>query len=169
MNEADQNKDKEKKEEQEEQTQKEVVEKVEAKKEPQTNLAVSPFVTEEDLFDVKVDYYREGKKMVVQGVDDDYDKKKAVASVEFKVKYPSQGDCDIIAEQGRVQLENSGVPDQINIREFMKLEFVRFLCLVREWNLDKEINNTNIMSLHPSIIRAALLRIREELATEGIV
>jgi len=143
------------------------LEKDQPEKEKEIKEIISPFVTEDDLFNITVQYYRDGKKMVVQNVDDDFNKTKDCASIELKIKYPSQGDCDIISEQGKV---NSDITlDQLNIREFMKLEFVRFLCLVRKWSLDLELNNTNIMTLHPSIIRAILYDVREELGMDGIL
>jgi len=158
---------KEEKEKIEVKEEKEVKDQPEKDKEKVIKEIISPFVTEDDLFNVTVQYYRDGKKMVVQNVDDDFNKTKDCAFIELKIKYPSQGDCDIIAEQGKVNSDI--VLDQLNIREFMKLEFVRFLCLVRKWSLDLELNNTNIMTLHPSIIRAILYDVREELAMDGIL
>lgn len=133
-----------------------------------SNSASSPFISDDDMFDVKVEYYKENKKIFVKGTSDDFDDKKSSTVISFKVKYPSQADCEMISARtdNKVNLVQEG---EVDIRSFYKMELNRFLILVRSWSELRELNNKNVMDLHPDIIRAVITNIREEIGTTGII
>jgi 3-dehydroquinate dehydratase len=124
----------------------------------------SPFVTSEDTFDIAINYYKDNKKTIVEGTDS-FDKKKEKSSIVFTMRYPSQADCEAIMQQSRLILDQN---KELNIQNIFRIEAIRFLTLIKSWNMDKELNNENVMSLHPDIVRQALVKIREEITTHGL-
>jgi hypothetical protein len=131
------------------------------------NLKDSPFVSEDDFFEVSVNYYRENKKCIVEGIADTFDKSKEKSMLTVKIKYPSHGDCELIAEQTKnIIISNNAV--DVNVRDFFKAELIRLLTLIRGWNSETKMNNDNIMNLNPDIIHAILMKIRSEIGTNGI-
>jgi hypothetical protein len=55
------------------------------------------FVSEKDTFKVTVQYYKAGKEVVVESVDESFDnKREGIKSFEITFKYPSQRDQEII-------------------------------------------------------------------------
>lgn len=133
------------------------------------NSTNSPFISDDDVFDIRVEYYKENKRIFVKGVSDLFDDKKNNSIISFKVKYPSQADCEMISASSRGE-GNLVQEGEVDVRNFFKMELARFLTLVRSWNeVSRELNNKNVMDLHPDIIRAALLKVRDELGTTGII
>ena len=125
----------------------------------------SPFITGEDTFDVSVNYYRDGNKVIVEG-NEIFDIKRQSSAIGFTIRYPSQADCEIIMKSCKdIYIENV---DNLDIRKFMKVELVRFLTLVKKWDVDEVMSNETIMRLHPDIIRVSLIKIRDEIGTNGI-
>lgn len=126
-----------------------------------------PFITEDDVFDVLVRYYRDGKKIFVETIDENFEvNRKDIAEIKFVIKYPNQGDCDLMfGTSKKIDLNT----DNMNIKTFMELEVVRFLSLVRKWSLKEELNNKNALSLSPKIIKAVISKIREEIQLEGLL
>jgi len=59
--------------------------------------------------------------------------------------------------------------EELDIRDFLQLEFIRCLVLMREWDLKDPLNNSNIMKLHPKIVKAICQKIREEIDMDGII
>ena len=59
----------------------------------------SPFVTDEDVFDIAIEYYKEDKKIMAEG-SDKFDDKKAKSRIVFTMRYPSQADCESIIMVG---------------------------------------------------------------------
>jgi len=123
------------------------------------------FVSESDIFDATVNYYKEDGKILVEGIDDSFDNKKVVKSITFTLKYPSQSDCLKIANS--FPKINADI-EKVDIREFMAMELSRFFNLIRKWSIKKELNNDAIMELNPKIIKAALGQIRSKISMDGI-
>lgn len=123
----------------------------------------SPFVTDDDTFDIKVEYYKD-KKIIVEG-SDDFDNTKEKSSIVFTIRYPSQADCDAIIQKSRMIVDFS---KELDVQSLLRTESIRFMTLIKSWDVDKELNNENIMSLHPDIIRRALIKIREEISVQGL-
>ncbi len=132
--------------------------------ENKTGAKDSPFVTDEDTFDVKINYYKDNKKIVVEGTDG-FDDKKEKSSIVFTIRYPSQADCELIMQRAD-SISRPG--KELDVSTLLKMEAIRFMILVKAWNIDKELNNDNIMDLHPDIVRRTLIKIREEITTNGI-
>ena len=126
----------------------------------------SPFITAEDVFNISIDYYREGVKVIVEG-NDKYDDKKEKSSIGFMVRYPSQADVETIMQGCKDILVD--VDENMDLRKFIKIELFRFLTLVKAWSVEQPISNENIMNLHPDIIKAVLAKVRSELGTNGII
>jgi len=126
-----------------------------------------PFITEQDIFDISIKYYIDGKKYSVELVDDTFDKNhKDMQELVCKLKYPSQGDISMINSKiTGMKLDYEG----LDIRDFAQIEFIRFLVLVRKWNLEAALNNENVMKLHPNIVKAVILKVREEIGLEAII
>jgi len=124
----------------------------------------SPFVTDEDVFDIAIEYYKEDKKIMAEG-SDKFDDKKAKSRIVFTMRYPSQADCESIMQQSRTMVDFS---KDMDVQSLLRMESVRFLTLIKSWSVDKELNNENIMALHPDIIRHALVKIREEIGVHGL-
>jgi len=126
------------------------------------------FVTELNTFNVSVKYYTVNGKLFVEGVDEEFDKDALCGSLSVTFKYPSQGDMSKIA----VNLSNvksiSGNLENIDIRDFLNIEFARLLCLIRKWDSKKTLSNENILSLHPKIVKGILSKMREEIGMDGI-
>ena len=126
----------------------------------------SPFITNEDTFDVSVNYYRDGKKVIVEDTEG-FDSKKQQSVITFEIRYPSQADCETIMRNCKdIYVENG---EKLDVRTFLKVELIRFLTLVKSWNLSQAMNNENVMNLHPDLIRSTLGKIRTEIGTNGII
>lgn len=139
-------------------------EEAKEKKEP------SPlFVSDDDLFNVSVKYYRDYKKLKIEDEEDFNPTHEDIQELTCTLKYPSQGDTSLIAAQSsQVKKSGGGATEELSLRDFIQLEFIRFAVLVREWNLDETLNNNNIMKLHPKVVKAVLNKVREEIDMDGI-
>ena len=125
------------------------------------------FVTESDTFEIKVQYYKQDDVILVADVDDSFDSKKDCKEFSITFKYPDQGDSSKIA--GRVARMGSGGLEDLDVREFLNLEFARVLCLIRSWTIDQDLTNQNILKLHPKIVKAIITQVREKLGMDGII
>jgi len=139
-------------------------EKEEQKEEPREMSEI--FVTEEDLFDVSSYHYKDDGQLFVKDVDEDFDENKEANEFIMTFKKPSQGDANAIQTTSRISGEEG---EDIALRDFMQLEFTRFLVLMRSWSLKEEITNESILELNPKIVRAILNGIRDKIGTEGII
>ena len=110
-------------------------------------------------------YYRDGSEIMIQGFDEEYDESKKAEIVKVKFKYPSQGDCNLIARHAQGDMTG----EDFTVQNFQNIEFTRILVLIRDWSLGKEVNNENILSLHPKIIKGIAAKLREEIGIDGIV
>jgi hypothetical protein len=81
-------------------------------------------------------------------------------------KYPNQSDCAKIGAGGSL---NTTDLEQIDVRDFLNLEFNRLLCLVRKWSLSQKLNNQAIMNLHPKIVKGVIVEIRSKIGMDGII
>jgi len=144
------------------------VETEEVKEEVKEGLGFSPFITEDDKFDVIVECYKgESGEIMVKGVDASFDKeRKDIKQIKFTFKHASQGDFNVISSQGGTIINESDAPDHANLN---KLEFARFLVLIREWSLPEELSNFNIINLNPKIIKSVIFTLREKINLEGIL
>ncbi len=149
---------------------KEVKEEVKEIKEEikKVDLAFSPFVTEDDKFDILVKCYKDDKdEIMVSRVDFSFDdKREDIKEIRFTFKHASQGDFNIISNQGGTIVNEDDTPDHVNLN---KLEFARLLVLIRDWNLPQELSNVNIVNLNPKIIKSVIYGLREKISLEGIL
>lgn len=124
------------------------------------------FITEKDTFDIVVKYYKKDGVLYVKEVDDEFDDKEPCIDFSITFKYPDQGDTARIttgANRISADIEN------IDVRDLINLEFSRVLCLIRKWVLDKKLTNENILQLHPKIIKAIVVQIRDLIGMDGII
>jgi hypothetical protein len=129
----------------------------------------SPFVADDDTFDISVRFYRDKKKFVVEGGDENFKADTSgIKTLSLTIKYPSQGDTSLIAAQARLMNEKIK-PENISVSDFLQVEVIRFLTLVRKWNCDKPLNNENLMNLSPKIMKVILEKIRVEVGIDGII
>jgi len=124
------------------------------------------FVTESDTFDVVVRYYKKEDVLIVSDVDDDFDDKVSCSSFTATFKYPDQGDAGRIGTQS---LSLKGGLEELDVREFLGLEFSRVLCLIRKWTIDQDLTNSAILKLHPKIVKSLINQVRIKIGTDGII
>ena len=131
----------------------------------------SPFVTDNDTFDVRVRYYKVNKKIMAEEVDEDFDKdNKGIKTLSLTIKYPSQGDAFLINSQSKQSNVESKNLSQINaIADYLQTEVIRLLNLVRKWDAKETLSNESVLSLHPKVVKAILGKVRDEIGTDGIV
>jgi len=126
------------------------------------------FVGDGDVFDISIKYYKDGKKLKVEDEEDFNASEDGVQELVCTLKYPSQGDSSLIASQSAQVRRTAGVTEELSLRDFIQLEFIRFAVLVRKWNLDETLDNNTIMKLHPKVVKSALGKVREEIEMDGI-
>ena len=124
----------------------------------------SPFITEEDVFEIVVKYYKVDGKIMVADIDVDYDSTKDQSEVKMVIKYPDQGDCDYV--KGTLNL---GEDDGINLRDVARMELVRLMRLMRKWNLDCDLIEENILRLEPKIAKSLTNKIAGRLGYTGVL
>ena len=121
------------------------------------------FVTEKDTFDVEIKYYKIAKELMVESVDESFDKtREDMHSFKVKLKYPSQRDQEIIMSSSFAKTLTN-----MNVMEFIQLELVRINTLIRSWTIKKELSA--IVEMDPKIIKAICIKVRDELGMRGIV
>jgi len=132
------------------------------------DLGFSPFVTENDRFDIFVKCYKEkNDEIIVKNVDIGFDdERKDIKEIKFTFKHASQGDFNIISSQAGLVVNEDDKADNVSLN---KLEFARLLVLIRDWNLPYELNNSNIIGLNPKIVKAVIYDLREKISLEGIL
>ena len=139
-------------------------EKIEKTEDPEEVSFDDIFITEKNTFAIKILYYKNGDGLVVEGVDDSFLKDKPYKEIGITLKYPNQGDMTRIINNPLKDNKST----EMDIRDFAMLEFSRFICLVRSWTIKKPLNNESIMTLHPSIVKGIIVKIREILGNDGI-
>jgi hypothetical protein len=142
---------------------------VEAKsEEPKIKLSkfADIFITENDTFDVTVRYYKRDGVLIVSEIDDSFDVTVPHEQFTATIKYPDQGDYTKISRQ--IKSGGAGL-EQLDIVDFMALEFARLVCLIRSWTIDKNLTNENIMAMSPKIVKSMLVQVTNKLGTDGII
>lgn len=120
------------------------------------------FITEKDRFDIPIEYYMVGNDPSIKGFDDDYDDKhEKIKKFTITFKHPSQKDADAIVLTNPIE-----DIEKTTYNEFLQLENLRILVLIRTWTLKKDI--TEIAYLHPKMIKAIRLKVTEEIGGNGI-
>jgi len=128
------------------------------------------FITESDTFDIEVSYYKDGEELIVSEVDDRFDpKREDLNSFVITLKYPDQGDYSAISAQAKVGYVNSNGLENLDIRDYLTLEFSRILCLMRKWNIDVDLSHAKLVKLHPKIVKSIINQVRTKIGTDGII
>jgi len=125
------------------------------------------FISEKDTFNVSIEYYKDEENILVEDVDDKFDKTRKAKKISMTFKYPSQGDVTAISNNP-IRSHIKSV-ENMSLNEFMLLEIARFMCLIRAWSLPQKINNDTIFSINPKIIKGILNKVRNKIGTEGII
>ena len=126
------------------------------------------FIGENDTFDIEIKYYRDGKSIVVYGVDDNFDESnKETQTITMTLKYPSHGDFLTINNIKSNVLMNRS--DDIDIKTFLQVEYYRLTILLRKWSLSDSVEEESILRLHPKIVKGAFHKIRENIGLDGII
>jgi hypothetical protein len=121
------------------------------------------FITEDDTFDITIQWYKFGGKVLVESEDPDFDEEyKGINSFNVTFKYPSQGDYEIIMSSATYRS-----PDDINVADIVKMEITRMVTLVRGWSLDQKMER--MVELDPNIIKAMLRKVRDVIGMKGIL
>ena len=129
--------------------------------EPNNNEGI--FITEADVFDVNIKWYRNGDKLLVEDIDEDFDNAaKEVSTFTVTFKYPSQGDYEIIMNSIAFK-----APDEMKVSDIVQMELTRLVTLVRKWDLKQDI--TRMVELDPNIVKAMLKKVRDVISMKGIL
>jgi len=124
------------------------------------------FVTESDTFDIGIKYYKKHGQVIVEEVDDAFDTKEKAKKLIVTFKYPDQSDSGVIGLQAARVSTNI---DDIDVRDFLTLEFNRVTCLIRKWSLNSEVSVKNIMRLHPKIVKSMIVEVRKKIGMDAII
>jgi len=133
-----------------------------------TKVDTSVFVTEDNVFDVIVEYYKINNKIYVKGVHDDFDASQVSSKLNVALKYPSYGDGEFILSQAKL-LYDSFSSDNLGVRDLLTLEFSRLIVLIRKWSLSDAVTKENIAKINPSIIKGLTNGIRNVIGMDGIL
>jgi hypothetical protein len=121
------------------------------------------FITEEDTFNIELNWYKDGGKIFVDGEDVEYDPDfEDIRTLGMTFKFPSQGDYEII--MGSATYKS---PDDVNVSDIIQMEITRMVTLVRAWTLDQKLER--MVELDPNIIKGALRKIRNVIGMKGIL
>jgi hypothetical protein len=125
------------------------------------------FVSENDTFDITVKYYKkDGKVYTNSGTDEDFDIHEPSRTIVMTLKYPDQSDCATIAMMSPKMGQEA---DKIDLRDFLSMELVRVIVLMRKWSIGKKLDREGIMNLNTKIVKGILARTREKIGMEGIL
>ncbi len=121
------------------------------------------FITEDDLFNITIRWYKKDGNVVVEGGDDGFDiNEKDINEFVVTFKYPSQGDYEII--MGSTSYRS---PDDMKISDIIQMELTRLITLIRGWSLKQEISR--MVQLDPSIIKGMMKKVRDIIGMKGIL
>ena len=122
------------------------------------------FVTEDDTFEVNVEFYFNDDKLFVKSVDEnEYDPiGKNVRSFSATFKHPSQADLETI--MANVAYKS---PEFLEMKDIISLELVRMGILLRKWTLTQKLER--IVELDPKIIKGMMNSVRDVIGMDGIV
>jgi len=128
----------------------------------------SVFITEDDKFDITIEFYKENGKMFVKDIDNEFDVTRKTESFTVTIKYPSQGDVELIYSASSKSVDPTN-PQEISVPDFLRLELSRLLILIRGWSAGMDLNADKVYQLNPKIVKAIILKIRSEIGMEGIL
>lgn len=126
------------------------------------------FISEKDTFDIKITYQKVDGNILIKDADEDFDDAIPSKSIAVTFKYPSQGDVSMISVAFK-GVGSVGTLENIDLKDFINVEFARLLCLIRSWSLKTKISRENISSLHPRIVKAMLEGLRNKIGMDGIL
>ena len=146
-----------------EEVKEEIVEETKEEIKEEADVNESIFITEDDVFDVKIRWYKVDNELFIEESDSEFDVDfKDIHAFSVTFKYPSQGDYEVIM--------NSTVyrsPDEMKIADIVQMELTRMVTLVRGWDLKQDISR--MVQLDPFIIKAILQKLRELIGMKGIL
>ena len=127
------------------------------------------FISEDDVFNITILYYKKDYSFYVKNIDEDFDDKtKDIKSINLTLKYPSQGDY-LTVESIRSRTTQNENENAINVNDILRMEYNRLLVLIRKWSLSEKVEEAQILKLHPKIVKAIFFEIREKIGLDGIV
>jgi hypothetical protein len=123
------------------------------------------FIRENDTFDIEVSYYHSNNDLLVDGVDETFDKfNPNVKSFTMTLKYPSQGDFETI--MSRVNYKS---PESMSILDMYQLEVTRLIVIMRKWSLKKKLIVSELVNMNPKIVKGIINKVRESISTQGLI
>ena len=132
------------------------------------NVENSIFVTENDTFDVVVELYKDNGKVFVKDVDSNFDITRKAEELKVTIKYPSQGDVELIYAATNKIVDPSN-PQEVSVPDFLRLELSRLLVLIRKWSVSTELTTEKVYQLNPKIVKSIVMKMRTELGMDGII
>lgn len=123
------------------------------------------FITEDNTLELTVKYNQKGNGLSVEKIDDDFVESSETKKITVTVKYPSQGDYDVIAGAFNRRPNES---KDLEVKDILRMEFCRLMVLIRKWSLPRSCTPDNLMQLHPRIIKAIIIELREKMGMDGI-
>jgi hypothetical protein len=141
-------------------------EELKAVEQSNTSSQISPFIDDNDTFDIVIKYYKDGKKFFVENITDDFDIAKSCNSIVITVRYPSMADCSSINSRVHILFPNR---ENWDVRELVQLELVRLMVLIKKWDLKEELSNDSLLKLSPDIIKSIHAQIQKEIGMTGII
>lgn len=135
----------------------------EKKEEKEFDINENIFINETDTFDIKVKWYKIDNQIYVNHSDTDFDDNHSGIN-EFTVtlKHPSQGDYESIMRN-----TNYKSPDEMKMIDFIQLELIRLITLIRKWSLKQELSR--MIDLDPVIIKSIIHQVRDKIGMKGII
>lgn len=120
------------------------------------------FITESDLFECTVKYYKIEHDILVQNVDDNFDKNVPCKIIKFKCKYPSQADYQTLINSAVFK----NINENINGIDVAKMEIARLSLLIRSWSVSSSLDK--LLDVDPKIIKGMLLAVNGAIGLKGL-
>lgn len=117
------------------------------------------FISENDVFTVKINYYKKNGDIIIEKLDSDFDYNNDVKSFEVTFKYPSYLDAQEI-------ISNTN-EDGVNFSNLISLQNVRIVTLMKSWTLNSPIKNIN--TINNKFMKALRILVEEKIGMEGII
>ena len=120
------------------------------------------FVKDTDVFSIDVRYYKNGKDLVVENVDTEFDiNNNGIKSFSATFRYPSYLDSKSIYSVANIKPK----PDSM-IGDILALQDARIIVLFKSWTLSSGIDK--IDSMNVKFIKAIRALIISSIGMEGI-
>lgn len=124
----------------------------------------SVFIEENDVFEVKVEYYKEKNKLFVKDISENFDttRKTSVFSMTFRI--PTLGDYEFLSSVvTRLQIDLGN----LSVADVNKLEFARMMRLAKVWSSKNTLDMDNIAKMDAKVAKGIVVGIRSEIGMEG--